>query len=167
MPVMVHDELGPHARQDVADVPEVIAAQEARGWRVATEDEVAELDRAERETPSVQQVPAGPDEALAAGEWVDMVHPDLPGQTQRVPNNPAALAGQLDVGWTFPAAEPDAVKEELKELRDGKGGRATKAEREHAEQLAAARAAVTDEPPAAPTTGTTDQPAAGDDTKEN
>jgi hypothetical protein len=133
----------------VPNVEAVIASHEARGWSVVVED-----DEPERTV----FVPALTDSDGEAPEWVDLVHPDLPTGTHRVPNNAAAIAGALEAGWTYPAPPADAVEDELRELHP-RGGRATRAEREAAEQRAAAAAAATDEPPALDAGSTTDEPA--------
>jgi hypothetical protein len=132
------------------DAPDVIAAHEARGWSVVVDD-----DEPERTV----FVPASTDSDQPA-EWVDLVHPDLPTGTNRVPNNPGALQGAFEAGWTFPEPPAGAVEDELREIHP-RGGRATKAEREAAEQraAAAAAAAATDEPPAVESAGSNDEPA--------
>jgi hypothetical protein len=125
----------------VPDREDVVAAHEARGWVRVDDDELAEQAAA----PFVPASTDAPDGA----EWVDLVHPDLPTGTNRVPNNAAAIAGALEAGWTYPKPPADAVEDELRELHP-RGGRPTKAEREAAEQRAAAAAAATDDPPEVP-----------------
>lgn len=83
----------------VPDEAGVIAMHEARGW-VRTDPPEA-----------VPFVPPGggvPTE-VAAAEWVDLVHPDLPAAVNRVPNNPIALQGAYDTGWRPP--EPPAPEQ--------------------------------------------------------
>jgi len=132
----------------VNNVPDVVAWHEARGWSVVA-------DEPERTV----FVPQSGAEGEAAAEWVDLVHPDLPGATNRVPNSAPAVAGAYEAGWRYPDASADAVEEELAQLHP-RGGRATRAEREAAEQrAAAAAAAATDEPPAVESAGSNDEPA--------
>lgn len=107
----------------VPNTPDVIAAHEARGWKVTDE---------EPERPFVPPKPADDPDA-AAGEWVDLVHPDLPGATNRMPNHPDALAGAFEAGWTYPEPPADEATPEPPAA-------ATRSAR---------RRAATDEPPAA------------------
>lgn len=154
---MEHAESGGRTRIP-AGSPDVLAVHEARGWsRVEVDDEP------EISAPARADVEPGAE----AGAWVELVHPDLPTATNRVPNHPDALQGAFDAGWTYPAPAPEAVREELREIRP-QGGRPKAAERREAEQRAAAASAVTDEPPApipAPDSPT-DEPGAGDDSRE-
>ncbi len=128
----------------VPDHPDVLAHHEARGWSRVPDDELA----AAAARPFV---PASGD-APEAGEWVDLVHPDLPGATNRVPNHPEAIEGAAESGWTYPEPPAEAVDEVLREVHP-RGGRPTKAEREEAERRAAVAVASTDEPPAVDAAG--------------
>jgi hypothetical protein len=152
---MVHDETDGTTR--IPADAEVIRVHEAKGWRIVEGDD----EDAAISVPA--RVDVDPDE----GAWVELVHPDLPAATNRVPNHPDALAGAFEAGWRFPEADPDDVAAELREIRGGKGGRAKAADRELAEERAAAAGAVTDEPPEPITAPATDDdvPAAGDDDK--
>jgi len=149
-----HDDTGGVTR--IPNRADVLAFHEARGWRVVDPPE------------QVPFVPAKVDaDAEAPPAWVDLVHPDLPAATNRVANNPGALQAALDAGWTYPDPPDDVVKEELRQVRRGRGGRVSSAEREQAEQQAAANAAATDEPPVLDTApDSPDQPAAGTDSRE-
>jgi hypothetical protein len=151
-----HAETG--GETSVNNVPDVVAWHEARGWSVVVEDD--EPDRSVFVPPKPS---TDPDAEAAA--WVDLVHPELPGGKNRVPNNPAAIEGAFDAGWTYPEPPADAVEEELAQLHP-RGGRATKAEREQAVQRAALVAAATDEPPAVETAGSKQDEPAGDGTSE-
>lgn len=73
--------------------PAVIEHYEARGW---------ELTEPPADVPSVQR----PSDADAGEPWVFLVHEGIAG-TARFPNDPAALQGAYDAGWTRP--EPDAT----------------------------------------------------------
>lgn len=91
-----HAETGGTTR--APDSPDVIAAHEAKGWRVVSDEPEGGVF-----------VPASTD-APEGEPWVDMVHPDLPLAVQRVPNDPAAIAGQREAGWDLPKppAKPPA-----------------------------------------------------------
>lgn len=132
-----HPETGGTTRISAAAPPEVLQVHEARGWRPATPPDTR--------TPFVPAKPnVDPDAAPA--EWLDLVHPDVPGGVNRIPNHPDALAGAELVGWRLPDADPDAVEAELRRLHP-RGGKATDAERAAAEQTVAEQAAAADEPP--------------------
>lgn len=83
----------------VPDEPDVIKSHEARGWKVA-EEPAQEIFVPRTVEPD-------------ADGWVDLVHPAT-GGTQRVPNDPDALAEAFDKGW----AEPDARTETKREADD-------------------------------------------------
>lgn len=81
--------------QRVPDDPAVLAAQEARGWRVA-------------DGPA-GEAPARPVPAAGEGEWVELVHP-LTGARHQFPNNPVALAGAGEAGWVAPNKDGSVPK---------------------------------------------------------
>jgi hypothetical protein len=148
-------------RTTVPNTPAAVEGLTARGWEIVEDaphpDEVVSVP---------QKLDRDPD--ADAGLWVDLVHPET-GGAARFPNNAAALDGPdgaFAKGWRYVEADEDAVADEVRELRRGKGGRASAAERETAAELAAAKAAETDEPPAPPEASDVDMPAAGDDQGE-
>lgn len=125
-----------------AYAPDVLAVHESRGWRAVAPPDTR--------TPFVP-AKANDDPDAAPAEWLTLVHPDIPGGTNTIPNNPDALLGAEQAGWRMPDPDADAVEEELRELHP-RGGRATDAERAAAEQRAAERAAASTEPPVIDTT---------------
>jgi hypothetical protein len=113
-----HSETG--GKTSVPDDPEVLRAQEARGWvRVDPPEPVPFVPAKVNEDP----------DAVAA-QWVTLVHPDLDARHD-FPNNPDALAGAAEAGWV----EPN---------RDGSVPKPATAKRR-----AAAAVAAVEEPPAA------------------
>lgn len=104
---LVHADTGGRTR--IPNDATVLDAHTAKGWAIAPAEE----------PPAVVTAPAPlPDEA-----WIEMVHPDFPG-SQRLPNNPPALAGAREKGW-ITVAEASAVDtesltvKEVLELVDG------------------------------------------------
>lgn len=55
--------------------------------------------------PEVPFVPSVPDVPETEATWVTMFHPAIKA-SHDFPNNPDALQGALDAGWTFPEANP-------------------------------------------------------------
>jgi hypothetical protein len=107
-----HDEISGTTR--VPDHPDVIAAHQGRGWSV-----VVEPDEADR-TVYIRDPDA---------EWVELVHPELPTATHRVPNNAPAITGAIEAGWQYPVeetAEPEesAAAEEPESEAPTRGKRA-------------------------------------------
>lgn len=88
-----HEDTGGTTR--IPDDPDVLVVHQSRGWSVAVEPD-----------EDVRTV------VVPGEEWVELVHPDLPTATHRVPNNAAAIAGALAGGWQYPAPaiEPAAPK---------------------------------------------------------
>jgi hypothetical protein len=129
-----HEETG--GRQKVPDSPDVLAVQASKGWHPVDEND---------EASRLPFVPAAPIDTGDGREWVRLVHPDLPLGENIVPNNPDALAGAYEAGWRLPDPDPDVVAQNLAEVHP-RGGQATPAEVEAAEQDAQLQAALTDDP---------------------
>lgn len=115
--ILVHDETG--GRQTIAYDEAVIETQKARGWRVATPDDLAAADE-----PARIGVPDVDDDGR---EWVTLVHDDVPGGVNRVANNPIALRVAAESGWRVPAdGELDAppAADQLEAAEQTTGGTA-------------------------------------------
>jgi hypothetical protein len=152
--LLEHEETG--GRAEFPDDPDVLTVQQSRGWRRVE-------DTGEPDPPFVPAADPFAEDGDPA-PWVDLFHPDLPAQpVHRFPNNRAAVDAAFEAGWRYQQADPAAVKAELAELREHKGGRATAEQRAEAQERAAAAAAVTDEPPVVETAP--DAPTAGDGTE--
>ncbi len=88
-----------------ADEP-AVKSLEARGW-----------SRVE-ETGAEPGVVPERTETDPGEPWVYMRHPDLPQAVQQVPNDPAAVQGQLDAGWVV-AENPEGSQEADEDSGDG------------------------------------------------
>jgi hypothetical protein len=82
--------------------PAVIEHQQARGWDLTEEPRTAPVATAVAPEADADQPP----------EWVDLVHPDIEGGRNRVPNNAAALEGAYASGWELPQDESGAPADE-------------------------------------------------------
>lgn len=83
----------------IPDDPDVLAAQQARGWVI-----VEAPDPAAVPAPVVHTGPPPPPE----DEWISMTHPDTEGM-QRLPNDDAAISGAREAGWVTTAEAETAA----------------------------------------------------------
>lgn len=76
----------------------VIEHQQARGWELTDEPQ---------EQAFTAPTGVAADDEAERDPWVTLVHPDIEGGTNRVPNDPAALQGAFDAGWHLPEDQPE------------------------------------------------------------